>query len=61
MGIPFKPSPNVLAYAQININKDGRRTVWVTNGHGVAQLARPRHDFETLVMKRMKSIVNRHD
>ena len=24
MGIPFKPSPNVLAYAQININKDGR-------------------------------------
>ena len=21
MGIPFKPSPNVLAYAQININK----------------------------------------
>jgi hypothetical protein len=37
-----------------------RRAVEVTNGHGVVPLTRPRHDFEAVVMERVKWIMNRH-
>jgi len=38
MGIPFKPPPNVLAYALITINKDGRAQQRTHNLHKARRL-----------------------